>query len=110
MKKRKQVYTMGVIYVKEKEQDVQQRTEHRRVKNSTLLRSRVEFLIKSFCFFTVYLTGGTATTSVIGFCFIVVSPLQFRERHAVAVLSFTLATGERFFFSRGKLSFPRVVS
>ena len=27
MKKRKQVYTMGVIYVKEKEQEVQQRTE-----------------------------------------------------------------------------------
>ena len=27
MKKRKQVYTMGVIYVKKKEQDVQQRTE-----------------------------------------------------------------------------------
>ena len=33
-------------------------SSHRRVKNSTLLRSRVEFQIKSFCFFTVYLTGG----------------------------------------------------
>ena len=28
------------------------------MKNSTLLRSRVEFQIKSFCFFTVYLIGG----------------------------------------------------
>ena len=34
-----------------------------RVKNSTLLRSRVEFLIKCFCFFTVYLTGGTSLRS-----------------------------------------------
>ena len=30
------------------------------MKNSTLLRSRVEFQIKFFCFFTVCLTGGTS--------------------------------------------------
>ena len=39
----------------------------RRVKNSTLLRSRVEFQIKSFCFFTVYLTGGTSFDVMLGF-------------------------------------------
>ena len=32
-------------------------SSHYRVKNSTLLRSRVEFLIKCFCFFTAYLIG-----------------------------------------------------
>ena len=40
-------------------------SSHRRVKNSTLLRSRVEFRIKSFCFFTVYLTGGTSHRSAV---------------------------------------------
>ena len=33
-------------------------SSHRRVKNSTLLRSRVEFQIKSFCFFHCLLDRG----------------------------------------------------
>ena len=33
-------------------------SSHRRVKNSTLLRSRVEFQVKSFCFFHCLLDRG----------------------------------------------------
>ena len=40
-----------------------------RVKKSTLLRSRVDFLIKYFCFFTVYLTG-TLQTACRGIIFL----------------------------------------
>ena len=45
-------------------------SSHCRVKNSTLLRSRVEFQIKSFCFFTVYLTGGHFIPAGVLFCLV----------------------------------------
>ena len=39
-------------------------SSHRRVKNSTLLRSRVEFQIKSFCFFHCLLDRGHFTPTM----------------------------------------------
>ena len=56
-------------------------SSHRRVKNSTLLRSRVEFQIKSFCFFTVYLTGGTSILAdAVFFCLVLIQWILFNIR------------------------------
>ena len=52
-------------------------SSHCRVKNSTLLRSRVEFQIKSFCFFTVYLTGGTSSRQGCFFVWLCHARLEF---------------------------------
>ena len=56
-------------------------SSHRRMKNSTLLRSRVEFQIKSFCFFTVYLTGGTSILAdAVFFCLVLIQWILFNIR------------------------------
>lgn len=52
-------------------------SSHCRVKNSTLLCSRVEFQIKSFCFFTVYLTGGTSSRQGCFFVWLCHARLEF---------------------------------
>ena len=61
----------------------------RRVKNSTLLRSRVEFQIKSFCFFTVYLTGGTSIgRCCLFFCLVLIQRILFNIRIRKDLLQF----------------------
>ena len=63
-------------------------SSHRRMNNSTLLRSRVEFQIKSFCFFTVYLTGGTSIADAVFFCLVLIQRILFNIRIRKDLLKF----------------------